>query len=71
MLLYISALRCFRLQRFSSVRREAAASNEVFSMGCLWLECGHCFGLSGLIALIMVPAKTGWLMDATGAAAPF
>lgn len=24
-----------------------------------------------LIALIMVPAKTGWLMDVTGAAAPF
>lgn len=35
------------------------------------LECGHCFGLSGLIALIIVPGKTGWLMDVTGAVAAF
>lgn len=35
------------------------------------LECDHCFGLSGLIALIIVPGKTGWLMDVTGAVAAF
>lgn len=39
--------------------------------GVFVLECGHCFGLSGLIALIIVAGKTGWLMDLTGAVAPF
>ena len=38
--------------------------------GCLWLECGHCFGLSGFIALIIVPGTPGWFMDVTGAVAP-
>lgn len=35
-------------------QKGGGGSSEVCSLGCSWLECGHCFGLSGLI---IVPGK--------------
>lgn len=52
-------------------RKGGGSSQWSMQRGVLVLECGHCFGLSGLIALIIVAGKTGCLMDVTAAAAPF
>lgn len=49
-----------KLQRFFSVRREAAAPGEVCGVGAArLLECGHCFFVSGLFALIVAGVAHG------------
>lgn len=52
-------------------RKGGGSSQSSMQRGVFVLECGHCFGLSGLIALMIVAGKTGRLVDLTGAVAPF
>lgn len=69
MMLYIFAPRsvdCFRVA-FPVSEGGQQLPVKYAAWGVLALECGNCFGLFGLIALIIVPRKTGWLMDMTSA----